>query len=286
MAASSHKTIWWITAGFVALAIIAIFTRSTSPDSPFNSPVPDIAIEQRDRHIDKLHSLIQTDWRMRRTPTRAAVEQVAAYAQHPSLATAEAWYALALFRFYGDSDLLGATAALDEAIRLRPEWSWPYSLRGTIQFTQGDTITSLKSFHHAMELDPEWSRPYSDLAILYRLDKNWQLAREYAQTAMEMDPDNPIPYYNYAVILDFQGLHDQATEYYKRTLDMNADLPAPYYNMACGFARRAEVEESLQYLEIAVRLDPAFHTEAQSDPDFDSIRTTQQFIDFMNIHQP
>ncbi len=98
--------------------------------------------------------------------------------------------------------------------------------------------------------------------------------------------ENPIPYYNYGVILDFRGDHDAAVVFYERVLEMNAELPAPYYNIACGFARQSDVTETLRYLEIAVRLDPAFHFEANRDPDFDPIRNKVSFIEFMDAHAP
>ena len=137
-----------------------------------------------------------------------------------------------------------------------------------------------------MDLDREWSRPYSDLAIQYRMDEQWDVALQYAQRAIQLEPDNPIPYYNYGVILDYQGFHEKARTYYRRVLEMNAELPAPYYNIACGFARTGDVEESIKYLTIAIELDPAFHDEVFGDPDFDSIRKTAHFEDFMRRMEP
>jgi tetratricopeptide (TPR) repeat protein len=86
--------------------------------------------------------------------------------------------------------------------------------------------------------------------------------------------------------VDYQGDHKKAQTYYQRVLEMNAELPAPYYNIACGFARQGKIEESLQYLDIAIRLDPAFHSEVFDDVDFDRIRNTDSFIKFMNDRAP
>ena len=67
---------------------------------------------------------------------------------------------------------------------------------------------------------------------------------------------------------------------------MNAELPAPYYNIACGFARHEDVSQSLEYLKVAIQLDPNFHEEAVFDPDFDRIRETPEFMAFMKRHKP
>lgn len=286
MNTTSHKTIWRIAAGFAVIAGIVVLLRGEDALAPYESPTLDDAMVVRDAQIAELHRLLETDWRMRRIPTRRAVEQVSAYAQHPTLATAETYYALALFRYYADEDPDSAQAALSQAIALDPDWSWPYGLKGVIQFSEGDRVNGLKSLHHAMALDPDWSRPYSDLAILYRIEENWEVALDYAQIAMDMYPDDPIPYFNYGVILDYKGDHDAASGYYEIVLEMNAELPAPYYNMACGFARKGEVEDSLRYLKVSIGLDPAFHKEATKDRDFDTIREDPEFIDFMENNAP
>lgn len=286
MTTTPHKTIWRITVACVAIAGIVTLLRGEKAEAPLILPTSKEAFAIRDNQIAELNTLLASDWRMRRIPTRIAVEHVSAYAQHPTLATAESFYALALFRFYAEKNTVSARNALDQAIALDPEWSWPYCLLGVIQYTQGDTVQGLKSLHQAMELDPGWSRPYSDLAILYRIDENWAVALDYAQTAIDLDSKNPIPYYNYGVIMDYKGDHDAAVVFYERVLEMNAELPAPYYNIACGFARHSDVTETLRYLEIAVRLDPAFHFEANRDPDFDTIRNKEIFIEFMDAHAP
>ena len=282
MNTTSHKTIWRIAAVFAVVAAIAVFVRSRPADSGFVPPAPsDEAVAARDAQIEDLMILLQTDWRVRRQPTRDAVQQVAAYAQHPTLANAEAYLALSLFRYYGERDIDGALMAIDEAIELDPDWAWSHCLRGVLLFQADDIVESLRSFHRAMFLDPASSRPYSDLAIQFRIEEQWDLALQYAQRAIQLEPENPIPYYNYGVILDFQGFHDKADTYYRKVLEMNAALPAPYYNIACGFAREGNVESALQYLEIAIDLDPAFRDEVRNDPDFDPVRDSVEFQDFL-----
>ena len=287
MNTASHKTIWRIAAVFALAAGIAVLARSRPADSGYTPPPPaEEAVESRDEQTEELLQLLQTDWRVRRQPTRDAVQQVAAYAQHPTLANAESFFALALFRYYGERDIDGALTAVSEAIARDPEWAWPHSLRGVLKFRANDIVESMQSFHTAMDLDPGWSRPYSDLAIQYRQYEQWDVALQYAQRAIQLEPENPIPYYNYGVILDYQGFHQKARAYYRKVLEMNAELPAPYYNIACGFARTGDVEQSLEYLEIAIELDPAFHEEVFSDPDFDPVRHTEVFEDFMRRAEP
>lgn len=283
---TSHKTIWVITGVFVLTACIVLSIRSRPLGAGDRPGTRDLAVQERDRKVAEMKELLETDWRIRRARTRQVVESVSLYTQHPTLQSADTFFALGLVRMYKLSDPAGAEQALDAAIALDPEWSWSHDLLGVVLYTQGDHAAGLESLNHAMILDPEWSRPHSDLAILYRLDEQWDLAMKHAHIAIEMDFDHPIPYYNYGVILYRMGQRAEAQKQFEYVLELNADLPAPYYNIACGFARSGQLAEALEYLAIAIELDPAFYEETLNDPDFDGVRSDPLFVDFLDRHHP
>mgnify|MGYP003790397425 CR=1 FL=1 len=286
MQRTTHKTIWSIAACFFLAACAALLFRTElSPDGNVVHP-QDIAMAERDKQVEKMEKLLETDWRIRRTPTRATVESVSRYAQHPVLQNAETFFALGLVRMYKLSDVDGAEQALQKAIEMDPRWSWSHNLLGVVLYTRGDKEAGLRSLNRAMELSPEWSRPHNDLAILYRQDGDWDKALEHAAEAIRIDPEHPIPYYNYGVILYMMGEREEAQAQFQHVLELNSDLPAPYYNIACGFAQSDDLERALEYLEIAIRLDPAFYEETLYDPDFDDVRSDSDFVSFMDLHHP
>ena len=283
---SSHKTIWLITVVFVLTAgiVLSICTQPLGTGETLGSL--EFARAERDRQTVEMMELLETDWRIRREPTRVVVDAVSRYAQHPSLQSSESFFALGLVRMYKESDEEGAVQALRSAIEMDPSWSWPYDLLGVVLFSMGDHGGGVESLEYAMALDPKWSRPHSDLAILYRLESDWERALEHAHIAIDIAPDDPIPYYNYGVILYRMGQHDEAQAQFEYVLKLNPTLPAPYYNIACGFAREGRVEESLEYLSIAIEMDPAFYEETLYDPDFDGVRSDADFVAFLDEHHP
>lgn len=286
MQQTSHKTIWIITTCFL-LATCAVLIFQTKLSSDENAVYPqDIAMAERDRQVAKMEKLLETDWRIRRTSTRATVESVSRYAQHPILQNAKTFFALGLVRMYKLSDVDGAEKALRQAITLDPEWSWSHDLLGVVLYTRGDKEAGLASLSQAMQLSPGWSRPHNDLAILYRQEGNWDKALDHANEAIRIDPEHPIPYYNYGVILYMMGERDEAQAQFQHVLELDSNLPAPYYNIACGFAQSGDLEGALEYLEIAIQLDPAFYEETIYDPDFDGVRSDSRFVSFMNQHHP
>jgi tetratricopeptide (TPR) repeat protein len=283
---TSHKTIWTITGFFVLMACIVLSIRSQPLESDDFTDAQVLAIVERDRRVAEMKTLLETDWRIRRSQTRAVVESVSRYAQHPILQSEESFFALGLVRMYKLSDPDGAERALRQAIDFNPEWSWSHDLLGVVLYSKGDVDGGLASLNRAMELDPGWSRPHSDMAILFRLDENWEMALKHAAVAMKMDPVHPIPYYNYGVILYKMGDLELAQEQFKHVLELNSNLPAPYYNIACGYARNGQLQECLEYLLVSIKLDPDFYEEALRDSDFDSIRGEPLFIDFLDRHHP
>lgn len=275
----SHKIIWAITLTIVLLAFGGIGVRN------FLSAMEEKLIGLQ--ASDHMMNFLTTDWRLRREPTRQAVEQVAGFVNDPDRATtSETYFAQGLFRFYAQSDSPGAEESLRHAIELDPQWAWPHDVLGIVLFRSGQQETGIASIEYAMKLAPEWSRPYSDMARLYRLEEDWDKALAYANTAMDMDKNDPVPLYNYGVVLDFMGDRAGAQEVYLQVLKLNAELPAPYYNIACDYARKGDIDEALKHLAIAIRLSPEFHAESQEDSDFDGLRDNPKFIAFMKQLRP
>ncbi|PCJ56198.1 MAG: hypothetical protein COA73_12625 [Candidatus Hydrogenedentota bacterium] len=282
----THRTIWFITAGFAILAFFAVVFRQP-PDSDPRIPTPAIiSAAERDRLILEMNEALEMDWRVRRELTQRLVEAVAVYSQHPDLNTAETDFALGLVRYYGRGDVNGAEAAFRKAAERAPDWSWPQDKLGVLLYTAGDKTGGLQALEKSMALDPDWSRPHSDLAILYRLEGDMDRSMTEVMKALKLEPDNPSTRYNYAVVLDYSGYMQEARDQYYQVLELDNALPAPYYNLACGYAKEGNSAKALEYLAAAIDLDQAFHLEALGDPDFDTIRETPDFFEFMIRRSP
>ncbi len=282
----AQQTIWSIAAGFIVLAFFAVLFRQQSPLPSDEPEAAAISASERDRLIREMSRALTLDWRVRREPTQRIVEAVAVYAQHPDLNTAETDFALGLVRYYGRGDVRGAETAFRNALERAPDWPWPWDKLGVLLYADGDKSHGIGALEKAMALDPVWSRPHSDLAILYRLDGDMEGSMTEVLKALELEPDNPLTRYNYAVVLDYSGYMLEARDQYYRVLELDDTLPAPYYNLACGYAKEGNIRRALDYLKTAIDLDRAFHMETLNDPDFDAIRDTPEFFEFMIRQSP
>ena len=272
----SHRTAWTIAAVAVFAAVVAFAFRQalTEGRDPEVSPA---AMNARDRLSEEMMELLEEDPRVRRPATRRTVENVAAYALHPTLATSESYYALGLRKYYGEEDFDGAEAAFEKAIKIDPPWSWPHNGLGIVRFATGREEQGLASFREALRLEPSWSRPHSDMAILYRLSGRMDEAIREVEAALSIEPLHPINHYNYGVILDLLKRHPEARARYEKALELSPGLPPTLYNLACSYAREGDLNTALPYLLESILLDEAFREEAKFDPDFDPVRDEPAF---------
>ena len=272
----SHRTVWAIATAAVFAAALAFAFRQTLDDKR-NPEVSPAAMNERDRLSEEMMALLEEDPRVRRPVTRRTVEQVAAYALDPALASAESFYALGLRKYYGEEDFDGAEAAFEKAIKIDPAWSWPHNGLGIVRFATGLEEQGLASFREALRLEPGWSRPHSDMAILYRLSERMDEAIREVEAALSIEPLHPVNHYNYGVILDLLKRYPEARTRYEKALELSPGLPPALYNVACSYAREGDLNSALPYLLESILLDEAFREEAEFDLDFDPIRDEPAF---------
>ncbi len=273
----SHRTIWTIAAIAVFIALIA-FTFRRSLDDEQVLTVGAVAAAERDRLTEEMIALLERDPRVRRPRTQRTVENVAAYARQPALATSETFYALGLRKYYGEKRFEEAEEAFLKAIDMDPRWSWPRNGLGIVLFATGREEQGLASFHEALRLDPGWSRPHSDMAILYRDSGRMDEAIREIEAALEIEPFHPVNHYNYGVILDQIKRHREARARYETALELSPGLPQALYNLACSYAREGDPKTALPFWIESILLDEAFREEAVLDPDFDPVRDEPDFV--------
>ena len=281
----TDKSIWRVVAAaaVVALVLAGLRFSRVREDGPA-SPQSPAALQ--DREIETMLRLLLRDPRIRRAETQRQVETVAHFAKIAASPAPETFYALGLLRYYGENNFSEAEKAFRNAIARDPNWSWAHNGLAILLFDSGKEAEADAAWAEAIRLDPQWSRPYSDRAILYRRAGRVEEAIREIEKALVLDPDGAITHYNYAVLLDVQGQHTAARERYLKVVGLDPGLPAPHYNLACGYAREGDLDKALPYLETAISLNEAFRNEAQTDPDFDKVRTEDAFRQVLEQAMP
>ena len=89
------------------------------------------------------------------------------------------------------------------------------------------------------------------------------------------------PYYNLGVAYSRQGKWNHAIVTWKKTVYIDPKYANAHYNLARAYARGNQRDLSIAHLREARSLDKKFVEAMQTDQDFDTIRQSQEFQEFI-----
>lgn len=113
--------------------------------------------------------------------------------------------------------------------------------------SRGELDQAITEFKLAIKRDVRWAKPYYNLGVAYSRQERWQNAIFIWKKTVYIDP-------NYA----------------------NA-----HFNLARAYARGNQRDLAITYLRKAVTLDKKFVEAMQTDQNFDRIRRSQEFQEFV-----
>jgi Flp pilus assembly protein TadD len=136
-----------------------------------------------------------------------------------------------------------ALKEVDEVLAACPEHKDSLYWKGLIYLDQHKFTEAEPPLRRLIEIDAEQAHVYVHLAYIYRRTVSLERAIETIQQALQLSPKMPI------------GL----------------------YNLACYRAVQGQPTEALKLLSQAVTLSKEYRKLALTDPDFESVRGTEEF---------
>lgn len=140
-------------------------------------------------------------------------------------------------------DLAQAAALLQQAIELDPTLKYAYNSLGNLHYQQQQYGEAVTQYQQALAVDPEYIQARINLGSAYM-----QLAQP-----------------------------EQAIAEFHQALQSDGDTSLAYYNLACVYARGGDSAQAVQYLQRAIDVEPQARVWAQTDADFNRIRTEPEF---------
>ncbi|MDE0298819.1 MAG: tetratricopeptide repeat protein [Candidatus Poribacteria bacterium] len=116
---------------------------------------------------------------------------------------------------------------------------------------RGELDQAITEFKLAIKRDVRWAKPYYNLGVAYSKKEKW----------------------NHALVA------------WKKTVYIDPNYANAHYNLARAYARGNQRDLSLTHLRQAVSLDKKFFEAAQSDQNFDTIRKSEEFQEFMRSNR-
>jgi TolB-like protein/class 3 adenylate cyclase len=147
-------------------------------------------------------------------------------------------------------------------------------LKGMSHYRNGtidDIKLSISYLEKSIELDPNYSKAYAALAAVYMRvysfggeslvsGINEYKPRLRAEELIQLSMKHPtsLSFQIAAVIQIEKRMYDSAIDYAKQSIDLSPNDPESYYALAYCLAYAGKAEESLNYIDKAMRFDPYF----------------------------
>ena len=93
----------------------------------------------------------------------------------------------------------------NEAIRLKPDFSYAYNNRGNAYLELGQYQLAIEDFNKAIRSKPDYATAYSNRGTIYTKLGQYQLAIEDFNNAIRLNPDDADTYFNRGIVYFTQG---------------------------------------------------------------------------------
>jgi tetratricopeptide (TPR) repeat protein len=122
----------------------------------------------------------------------------------------------------------------------------------------------------------EAKRLYEEAAIAGR-SGNFSKAKLLYGETLTLAPDNVEAMNNLGVVFLSEKKQDKALSLFRRAIVLKRDYADPYYNMACLYAQKNDISQSLWYLKIAISIDKEVKNWAKRDADMNKVVMSPKF---------
>jgi Flp pilus assembly protein TadD len=94
---------------------------------------------------------------------------------------------------------------------------------------------------------------------------------------LALDPDNVKALNNLGVVYLAEKKGERAMALFRRAVVLKRNYVDPYYNMACLYAQKNDIDQSLWYLKIAISIDKDVRNWVRKDVDMKNVVTSPKF---------
>jgi len=178
-----------------------------------------------------------------------------------------------------------ALAILEELIKGEPDDADLWLEKGNALDRIGDDGGAETAWRKCIELDPEYSEAYYNLANLYKFSGRSEEAMKNIDLAIKNGMEEAEAYHVKAQLHDILGdkkkglaLFNEALNLYLEELNIDPEDSEVLFQIACVHSMMQHEKEALNYLHMAVELDPSHGERAMEDQDFAWLKDKPEFI--------
>ena len=193
-------------------------------------------------------------------------EAIDAYRQGPA-DSAYIWNKIGI-AYHQLLELNTARKNYEHALKLDPQYSEAINNLGTVDYAHRKYRSAINRYRAALKIKPDTASYYSNLGTAYFARKEYKQAALAYQTAVKLDPDI------------FENHSTFGTTLQERTVGEFAKF---HYYLARTYAKAGQNERALLYIRKALEEGLKERKLFMEEPEFEALRTTQEFKDLMTL---
>ncbi|MBF0505078.1 MAG: tetratricopeptide repeat protein [Candidatus Omnitrophica bacterium] len=162
-----------------------------------------------------------------------------------------------LANVFGDYDK--AIAALDQAIKIKPDYAQAYFERGSAYYNKNPkelANKAIQDFDMAIKLNPDYAAAYSSRGNVKTALGQFDANIEDQNKALSLDPHNPSIYFNRAAAYSEKKMYSQAIADYNSSLKIKPDDADVFNGRGKVYLMKGDYDAAIKDLTRSIELDP------------------------------
>ena len=148
-----------------------------------------------------------------------------------------------------------AMTAIDEALRLDPNYVDAHNQAGNLFLNRGDLAKAAAHFEAAIRIDPRNSSAYNNLGLIYSSQGKTELAVQYCRQAVFLDPNSPDAHNNLGSIYLNQSLFQEGMVELKKAIALRPDYKNALINLGMAYFGLKDYAMAEREYRQAIELD-------------------------------
>jgi tetratricopeptide (TPR) repeat protein len=135
----------------------------------------------------------------------------------------------------------------------------------------------IQQYKEATELDPKYASTWNNKGNALGNLGRYEEAIEHFDKAIELDPNNAYAWNNKGLALGNLGKHQEAIEHCDKAIELAPKYADAWYNRASYKIKINDVDNGLEDLSKAVKINKEIIELAKQDKSFEAIRNDERF---------
>ena len=168
------------------------------------------------------------------------------------------------------------STAKREALKTAKPAATPVAKEGALQKGAAEPSSADSGKSPDAKKTAELKRRHAEAALAQR-SGNLSKAKVIYGEILTLDADNVEALNNLGVVYLAEKQGDRALALFRRAVLLKRDYADPYYNMACLYAQKNDIEQSLWYLKMAISIDKEVANWVKKDSDMKKVIASPKF---------